>query len=403
MRPEKLKEGVFWVGAVDWAIRDFHGYVTPKGTTYNNYLILDRDVTLLDAVKYDFIDISIRNIRSLVEPGLIKNIIVNHIEPDHASGLAEVVRLAPQATVYCTEKGRLGLARFFDISSWRIKTVKTGDTLNIGDRNLFFLETPMIHWPDSMMTYIKEDKLLISQDGFGQHLATSQRFDDEFIACASEAELDDAVWDYYANILMPFGSIIKQKIEEIGKLGLEIDMIAPDHGVVWKNPGKIIQMYLDMAGGKAEERAVVIYDTMWQNTGKMALHIAEGIRNEGLDVKVIKLRATPLSVAIKELWRARGALIGSPTLNNTLFPSVGEFLTYLKGLRPKYRIAGAFGTFGWAGGAVKETTEALKKMGLEVFEPGVDAHYRPSAEDAVKCMDFGREFAKRLREYHSKF
>ncbi|MBI4823573.1 MAG: FprA family A-type flavoprotein [Nitrospirae bacterium] len=404
MKTEELKPGIFWVGAIDWAIRDFHGYVTPRGSTYNNYLVLDKDITLLDAVKYDFVDVSISHIKSLVEPSKIKNLIVNHIEPDHSGGLGEIMKLAREATIYCTDKGKKGLERFFDISSWNIKTVKTGDVLNIGSRNLLFIETPMIHWPDSMMTYIKEDRILISQDGFGQHLASSQRFDDEFVACASQAELEDSVWDYYANILMPFGTLIKQKIAEIEKLGLKIDMIAPDHGVIWRqNPGHVIQMYLDMANGKADERIVIIYDSMWHLTEKMTVPIAEGIRKEDVDVKVIKLRATPVSVAVKEFWRARGCLLGSPTLNNRVFPMVGELLTYLGGLRPKNRIVSAFGSFGWAGGAVREIIEEFKKMALETVEPAIGINYKASSDDNEKLYEFGREFAKKVKEYHKRF
>jgi len=404
MNSEILKPDIYWVGAIDWAIRDFHGYITPRGSTYNNYLIVDRDITLIDAVKIDFVDVSIENIKGIVEPSKIKNIVVNHIEPDHASGLGEILKLCPTASIYCTEKGKKGLERFFDIRNWNINIVKTGDTLNIGSRTLLFIETPMIHWPDSMMTYIKEDKILISQDGFGQHIASSQRFDDEFAACASFSELEDAVWDYYANILMPFGTLIRQKIHEIQKLGLEIEIIAPDHGVIWrKNPQWIIDKYLAISEGKAEERAVVIYDSMWHNTEKIALFISEGIREAGMDVRVIKLRATPLSVAIKEFWRARGCLLGSPTLNNAVYPKVGEFLTYLRGLRPKNRIVGAFGSFGWGGGAVKEIYEDFKKMGLEIFEPGLSINYKASSEEQKRCREFGREFAERLREYHKKF
>jgi flavorubredoxin len=186
MKAVELRPDIYWVGAIDWAIRDFHGYVTPKGSTYNNYLIMDEEVTLVDGVKHDFVDMSIDRIKSLTDPRGIKHIVVNHIEPDHGSGLGEILRLAPDAPVYCTEKGRQGLARFFDTSSWNIKVVKTGDELKIGKRTLLFIETPMIHWPDSMMTYVREDKLLISQDGFGQHLATTQRFDDEFVQCAED-------------------------------------------------------------------------------------------------------------------------------------------------------------------------------------------------------------------------
>lgn len=404
MKAVEVKPDIYWVGAIDWAIRDFHGYLTPNGSTYNNYLILDEQITLLDTVKYPFADVTIDNITSLVEPSKIRNIIINHIENDHVTSLDKIMSLAPEASIYITERGKKGLIRFFDISKWDIRIVKTGDTLNIGKRNLLFIETPMLHWPDSMMTYIKEDKILISQDAFGQHLASSARFDDEFIDCFSVSELEDAVKDYYANILMPFGMLIKNKIEEIQKLGLQIDIIAPDHGIIWrKDPLKIVNMYLDMADGKSDLRVVIVYDTMWQSTEHMTLPISQGIKDEGVDVKVIKLRATPLSIAIKEFWKARGCLIGSPTLNNTFFPTIGEFLTYLKGLRPKNRIAGAFGSYGWAGGAVRDIYEDLKKMGLEVVEPGIQVIYRPSPDDKYRCYEFGKDFAKKVKAYHTKF
>lgn len=404
MNVVELKNGIYWVGAIDWAVRDFHGYVTPRGTTYNNYLILDDEITLLDTVKEDFADTTIKNIKAIVEPKKIRHIIINHIENDHASGLDRVKSLCPEADIYITERGKKGLERFFDITGWDIKIVKTGDTLKIGKRTLLFIETPMLHWPDSMMTYIKEEKILISQDAFGQHIASSARFDDEYITCASMAELEDAVIDYYANILMPFGQLIKSKIAEIQKLGLEIDMIAPDHGIIWRaNPGKALQMYLDMANGKANLAVSIIYDTMWHSTEKMTLPIMRGIKDEGVDCKVIKLRATPMSIAITEFWKSRGSLIGTPTLNNILYPTIAEFLTHLRGLRPKNRIMGAFGSYGWGGGAVKEAYEEFKRMGLEVFEPGLQILYIPSLDDETKCYDFGREFAKRVKEYHEKF
>jgi flavorubredoxin len=254
------------------------------------------------------------------------------------------------------------------------------------------------------MTYVPEDKLLISQDAFGQHLASAQRFDDEFVACSSVSELDDAVWDYYANILMPFGTLIQRKLKEVAELKLDIDMIAPDHGVIWRShPEKVLQMYSDMASGRCDERVVVIYDTMWHSTEKMTLPIVEGVKAEGMDVRVVKLRATPTSVAIKEFWRARGTLIGSPTLNNTLFPQVAEFLYSIKGLRPKNRIVGAFGSYGWGGGAIKEILEVAKGLKLEVVEPGMGVVSKPSPEDEEKCFEFGRDFARRTREYHKQF
>ena len=404
MKPVELKNGIYWVGAIDWPIRDFHGYETPRGTTYNNYLILDDEITLVDTVKYDFADVMIQNIRAIVDPSRIKHVVINHIENDHVTSIDKIMALCPAAAIYITDKGKKGLERFYDLSKWNIKIVKSGDTLSIGKRTLMFLETPMLHWPDSMMTYIKEEKLLISQDGFGQHIASASRFDDEYTTCQSKAELDDAITDYYANILMPFGHIIKSKIADIQKLGIEIDMIAPDHGIIFRaDPGMVIKRYLDMANGKSDLSVSIIYDTMWHSTEQMTVPLMQGIKDEGVDCKVMKLRTTPQSVAVKEFWKSRGLLIGTPTLNNIMFPSVANFLTYLRGLRPKNRIAGAFGSFGWGGGAVKEAYEVLNKLGLETVEPGLQVLYRPSADDELKCYEYGMAFAKKVKEYHKKF
>jgi anaerobic nitric oxide reductase flavorubredoxin len=404
MKPVELKNGIYWVGAIDWSVRDFHGYETPRGTTYNNYLIMDDEITLVDTVKYDFADIMIQNIRAIVDPSRIKHVVINHIENDHVTSIEKIMALCPGASIYITDKGKKGLERFYDLSKWNLKIVKSGDTLSIGKRTLMFLETPMLHWPDSMMTYVKEEKLLISQDGFGQHIASASRFDDEYTTCQSMAELDDAITDYYANILMPFGHILKSKIADIQKLGIEIDMIAPDHGIIFRaDPGMVIKRYLDMANGKADLSVSIIYDTMWHSTEQMTVPLMQGIKDEGVDCKVIKLRTTPQSVAVKEFWKSRGVLIGTPTLNNIMFPSVANFLTYLRGLRPKNRIAGAFGSFGWGGGAVKEAYEVLNKLGLETVEPGLQVLYRPSADDETKCYEYGMAFAKKVKEYHKKF
>jgi anaerobic nitric oxide reductase flavorubredoxin len=404
MRAMEIKPGIYWVGAIDWAVRDFHGYITPDGTTYNNYLILDEHVTLIDTVKYDFCAYTLDAIRSLADPAAIENVVINHIENDHMSSIDRIMELAPRATIHITARGKKGLDRFFDTARWNFRIVKTGDTLSTGRKTISFIETPMLHWPDSMMSYVKEDKLLISQDAFGQHLASSARFDDEFCDQHSSSSLEHAVRDYYANILMPFGALVKAKIAEIQKAGLELDMIAPDHGIIWRrDPGKILRMYLDMANDKADLRVVIVYDTMWHSTEYMTIPLMQGIRAAGVDVEVLKLRATPMSRAIKLVLESRALLVGTPTLNNIMFPSVAEFLTHLRGLRPKNRLAGAFGSFGWGGGAVKEAYEEFKKMKLEVVEPGVEVLYRPGVEDEEKCFEFGKRFAEKTKEYHQRF
>jgi anaerobic nitric oxide reductase flavorubredoxin len=404
MKSVELKEGVYWVGATDWAVRDFHGYETPHGTTYNNYLILDEEVTLVDTVKYDFSQVTIDNIRRLVDPCKIRNIVINHIENDHVSSIDKIMALAPGAVIHMTEKGKKGLSRFFDLSKWDIRLVKTGDKLKIGKRTLQFIETPMLHWPDSMMTYCPEDRILFSQDAFGQHIASAGRFDDEYCESESLAELEDAIIDYYANILMPFGPLIKDKIAELRKLGIEPEIIAPDHGVMWRSHiGKVLDSYLGMANGRADLSVSIVYDTMWHSTELMTVPIAQGIRDEGVDYKILKLRATPMNVLIKEFWKSRGALIGTPTLNNIMFPPVAEYLTYLRGLRPKNRLVGAFGSFGWGGGGVRDAFSKIKEMGLDAYEPGIEFSYKPSDEDENACYEFGREFARKLKAYHANF
>jgi len=404
MKAVEIRDSIYWVGAIDWSVRDFHGYVTPRGPTYNNYLLLDEDITLIDTVKFDFAEATLRCIENLIDPAKIKNVVINHIENDHASSLDRIMELAPHATIYITEKGKRGLDRFFDTSHWKIQIVKTGDTLKTGRMTLQFIETPMLHWPDSMMTYIAEEKILFSQDAFGQHIAAAERYDDEYIKSVSAEDLDDAVIEYYANILMPFGGLIRRKIEEIVKLGLEIEMIAPDHGIIWrKDPRRVLQLYNEMAIGKADLSVAIIYDTMWHSTEEMTIPIAAGIRDGGVEVNVMKLRTTPTSVAIKEFWRSRGTLIGSPTLNNLMFPSVAEFLYHVRGLRPTNRIVGAFGSYGWGGGAVKEILAEGQKMGLEVVDPGIQITYRPSRSDEESCFEFGKSFAEQVKSYHEKF
>jgi anaerobic nitric oxide reductase flavorubredoxin len=403
MKPVELKNGIYWVGAVDWAVRDFHGYETPRGTSYNNYLIDDDEPTLFDAVHHDFVDISIKNISRITDLQKIKHIVINHIENDHATGLEKILEIVPSANIYLTERGKNGLGRFIDLSKYKVSVVKSGDTLKIGKRTLQFIETPMMHWPDSMFTYIKEEKILISQDAFGQHIASAERFDDEFVKNYSMEELEDAVIDYYANILMPYGNVIKGKIEEIKKLGIGIEMIAPDHGVIWRSHiDKVLSLYSDMVDAKSKLGTVIVYDTMWHGTEQMVFPIAKGLEDEGIPVIIIKLRATPKSVAVKEVWKSRGVIVGSPTLNNGIFPSVAEFLTYLKGLRPKNRLFAAFGSYGWSGEAVKDMYEIAKSMKLEVFEPGIRVLYKPSEEDLNKCYEFGIAFGKALKEYHAK-
>jgi flavorubredoxin len=389
-----LKEGVNWVGVVDWNIRDFHGYVTKRGSTYNAYLISDEKMALVDTVKSNFSDELIDHITELTSLEKIDYIIVNHVEMDHSSSLPIIAKLAKNAKILSSQRGKDALIEHYGAEFSRVETVKTGDELKLGKRTLRFLEAPMLHWPDSMFTYLVEDKILMPNDAFGQHFASSGRFDDEVDECA----LMEEAKTYYANILMPFAPLITRKIQEVVQMGIPIDMVAPSHGVIWrKDPSKIINAYLNWSSGAAKQEAVVVFDTMWGSTDKMARAIADGIKSGGIEVKLLKLRATDNTDVVTEILDAKAVVAGSPTLNSQMFPTVGSFLTYVTGLKPKGKIWGFFGSYGWGGGAVRGMVEMAKKAGFEVYEPTVEVKYVPDKEDLKKCFDFGQQIAQKIK------
>jgi flavorubredoxin len=389
-----LKEGVNWVGVVDWNLRDFHGYITKRGSTYNAYLISDEKTALVDTVKSNFCNELIDRITELTSLEKIDYIIVNHVEMDHSSSLPTIAKLAKNAKIISSQRGKDALIEHYGEEFNRVETVKTGDELKLGKRTLRFLEAPMLHWPDSMFTYLVEDKILMPNDAFGQHLASSGRFDDEVDECA----LMEEAMTYYANILMPFAPLITRKIQEVVQMGIPIDIIAPSHGVIWrKDPSKIINAYLHWSSGAAEQKAVVVFDTMWGSTDKMARAIADGIASGGVEVKLLKLRATDNSDVVTEILDAKAVAVGSPTLNNQMFPTVGSFLTYITGLKPKGKLWGFFGSYGWGGGAVNGMVEMAKKAGFEVYEPTVEVKYVPDKEDLKKCFDFGQQIAQKIK------
>jgi flavorubredoxin len=389
-----LKEGVNWVGVVDWNIRDFHGYVTKRGSTYNAYLISDEKMALVDTVKSNFSDELIDHITELTSLEKIDYVIVNHVEMDHSSSLPIIAKLAKNAKIVSSQRGKDALIEHYGAEFSRVETVKTGDELKLGKRTLRFLEAPMLHWPDSMFTYLVEDKILMPNDAFGQHFASSGRFDDEVDECA----LMEEAKTYYANILMPFAPLIIRKMQEVAQMGIPIDMVAPSHGVIWrKDPSKIINAYLNWSSGAAKQKAVVVFDTMWGSTDKMARAIADGVKSGGIEVKLLKLRATDNTDIVTEILDAKAVIVGSPTLNNQMFPTVGSFLTYVTGLKPKGKNWGFFGSYGWGGGAVAGMVEMAKKAGFEVYEPTIEVRYVPDKGDLKKCFDFGQQIAQKIK------
>ena len=387
-----LAEGITWVGVVDWNIRDFHGYETRRGTTYNAYLIEDEKIALIDTVKHVFSNELLRKIREVTDLEKIDYLVINHVEMDHSSSLPIIAKEAKNATIIASQRGKDAIIEHYG-RDFNIQTVKTGAELKLGRRTLRFVEAPMLHWPDSMFTYVVEDKILMPNDAFGQHFASFERFDDE----VDPHVLTEETTTYYANILMPFAPLITRKIQEVIQMGIPIAMIAPSHGIIWRSdPSNIIKAYLDWSVPISKNKVVIVYDTMWGSTEKMARAIAEGAASKKAEVKLMKLRAANRTKAMTEILDAKAVVVGSPTLNNGMFPTLGSFLTYTTGLRPKGKLWSFFGSYGWGGGAVKNMVEMARKAGFEVYEPTVQVKYVPDDEDLKECFDFGQQIAIKI-------
>lgn len=389
MKPVQIAEKIFDVGVPDWNIRDFHGYSTERGSTYNAFLILDEKIALIDAVKKEYADQLLSRISQIVDPARIDYVISNHTEMDHTGALAQVMQAVGSNTpLVCSRMGHKNLSAHFR-NAWNYQTVQSQDVLSLGSRTLSFLETRMLHWPDSMFTYLAEDKILFSSDAFGQHYAGPEKYDDEL----GEAVMPHAR-KYFANILLPYSDLILKLLEQVGRMGLEIRMICPDHGVIWrKQPEKIIEAYDLWSRQVPEKKALVVYDTMWHSTEKMAEAIVAGFIEAGVRARPIHIRSSHRSDIMAELMDARAIVVGSPTLNNGLFPTVSDFLTYMKGLRPKNRIGAAFGSYGWSGEAVKIVGRELEDARIQLADSGLKIAYVPDSEQLKQCADFGKKIA----------
>ncbi|MCD1296355.1 MBL fold metallo-hydrolase [Methanocella sp. CWC-04] len=388
----EVKNGIYWVGAIDWDLRDFHGYSTPKGTTYNAYLIVDEKIALVDTVRQGFFDEMLMRVSGIVEPEKVDYLIIDHLEKDHSGSIEDAMKVFKNAKIISSERGKKGLDEWYD-NKWPIIVVKTGSTLSLGKKTLKFLETPMLHWPDNMMTYAEEDRVLISSDAFGQHIASSQRFENDM-----HYDIREDARTYYANILMPFAPLILKLLDKVKDVNIQPEIIAPAHGLIWRSPEKILEAYKRWSMFESGPKIVIAYDTMWGTSSRMARLIAIGAIDEGVEVRMYDIRKSHISEIVSDLQDARAFALGSPTLNNGMFTSVGALLTYLKGLKPKNKIGVGFGGYGWAGGAVKEITEALKSMGLDTIEPGFQVKYVMKKDDEKECIDLGRRIAKRIKE-----
>lgn len=388
--PIQLAPNVFWVGAIDWDIREFHGYVTEKGSTYNAFLILDDKITLIDTVKKEFLPEMLARIAAIVDPAKIDYLVSNHTEMDHSGGMPEVMaRLQPEK-VFCSGMGKAGLSRHYQ-ADWPFVEVKTGQQVSLGSRNLLFIETPMLHWPDSMMSFLKEDQILFSSDGFGAHFASGERFDDQ---TPDPAAYFHQVQKYYANILMPFGSLVTRLFQRLGELNLELKLIAPDHGLLLRNPAPILTAYQKWGAGEILPKALVIYDTMWHSTELLARALAEGLMDAGADTITYRLRRTHYSDIVTNVLDAGLLFFGSPTINNQMFPSMGEFLTYLQGLKPQNKAAAAFGSYGWSGQAVSLINQVLTALKFKLVHDGLSIKYIPTPQELTDTRTLATQLAR---------
>ncbi len=391
----RMTENVYWVGAIDWAIRDFHGYSTGRGTTYNAYLILSEKVTLIDTVKKPFFEEMMMRISSVIDPSAIEIIVSNHSELDHTGALQQTIAAVKPDKIYASPMGSRALAAHFHWEEDPIEVVKTGESIDLGDMTIDIIETRMLHWPDSMVSYLREEKILFSQDGFGMHLASTERFDDELQMGLLEAEARK----YYANILMPFSPLVTALLGNLGKMALEIDLLCPDHGPVWRsNIDWILGKWGFWAEKKPCPKAVVIYDTMWNSTRSMAEAVMEGLTREGVSSIMMPLRASHISDIAAEVLEASALIVGSPTINGKIFPSVAECMNYLGGLKPRNLVGAAFGSYGWSGEAVKELNGLLEGMKVELVSEGLRTVYVPDEQVLEESVNLGQRVALRVRE-----
>ena len=392
-----IARDVFWVGAIDRHIRNFHGYATHRGTTYNAYLVLADKPVLIGTVKEPFQDELLGRISSVIDPGDITYVISNHSEMDHSGCLPKIMDIIRPEKTFASIMGRKALEAHFRLGA-RVTPVKEGDRVDLGNREIQFIEARMLHWPDSMHSYLAGERILFSNDGFGMHLATDERFADELPFETLEYEAKK----YFANILLPYSGIVLKHLEKVKQSGMKISMIAPDHGPVWRSEKdvlKIFDLWENWARQKPARKAVVVYDSMWRSTELMAHAIGEGLREGGVEAILMSLSSCHRSDVATEALDAGALIVGSPTLNNSIFPALSDALTYLKGLRPKNMIGAAFGSYGWSGEAVSRLEEMLTEMKIELFGENMRILYVPDGDGLKRSREFGKNIAKRLIEF----
>lgn len=391
---KRINEFVTWVGKIDWELKKFHGdeFTTNKGSSYNSYLIRDEKNVLIDTVWLPHDKEFVANLKKEIDLNKIDYIIINHGEVDHTGALVELMREIPNVPIYCTANGIKSIKGQYH-KDWNFVPVKTNDTLNIGSHTLTFIEAPMLHWPDTMFTYMNKENILFSNDAFGQHYATESLYADK----VDQAQLYEEAIKYYANIVAPFGSFVTKKIEEIVGMKLPLDLICTSHGVIWKEePMQIVQKYLEWANAYQENQITILYDTMWNNTKKMAEAIAKGIyeENKEITIKVMNTAKEDKTEVLTQIFKSKMIVVGSSTVNNGYLYSIAGILEMIKGSKFKNKRAVAFGSYGWSGEAVKLITEELKQAKLEVVNEGLRINWTPDEAGLQQCIQFGKELAR---------
>mgnify|MGYP000846990621 CR=1 FL=1 len=392
----KITDKVTWTGKIDWDLRTFHGeeYSTHRGSSYNSYLIRDEKTVLIDTVWHPFAEEFVDNLKKEVALDEIDYIILQHSEIDHSGALPLLMREIPDTPIYCTANGaRLLKAHFHE--DWNFVTVKTGDKLDIGESTLTFVEARMLHWPDTMFTYMSGDNILFSNDAFGQHYASELMYND----LVDQAELFQEAIKYYANILTPFSSFVTRKIEEVLSFNLPLSIIAPSHGIIWRdNPVQIVEKYLEWAKGYQEHQITIVYDTMWNATKKMAEAIAKGIQlvDDTVNIKLYNAAISDKNDIITEMFKSKAVLIGSSTVNKSIMSATAGILSMIRGIGFQNKKAAAFGSYGWSGESVALLTEKLKEAKLDVVNDGIRELWNPNEEAVENCIQFGKDFAKKL-------
>ncbi len=391
---EKVADNVYWVGAIDWNVRSFHGYRTGRGTTYNAFLVIDEKVTLIDTVKDGFHDELMARVRSVIDPSKIDYIVSNHAEPDHSGCLLQVIDEVKPEKVFASPMGVKALKDYYG-AELDLTPVKTGETIDLGKGKIHFAETRMIHWPDSMVSYLDSAKVLFAQDAFGMHLAGSKRWGDEY----EKGLLEYEAHTYFANIINLQSAKVLELLEALPGFNFDIGIVAPDHGPLWRKPediGWIVGRYRDWALEKPRPHALVAYSTMWHATEKLAMAIADGIRSTGVEVKLADTAASDRSVLMTETAASGLVAFGTPTMNNQMFPAMADILTYIKGLRPKNKLAFAFGSYGWSGEGAKQVAAILEEMKLEQPIPLFQTKYMPTAADLEQAWSHGETLGRML-------